>query len=165
MSDIEINAGTGATTPDDDEPVVAPPAPLPDGDARIPEDVSAAVDGSLAAKMRAQAKRIRGRRTERFPIPDTDLVVEAKVIKDARSVRTGLKSEMFIIRATSRLLLVDEDGVEDEVPGLLGVKVEKAADLVKFVFGRNPWALDRFVADMLLWMQGRTAQLEEDLGE
>lgn len=158
---------------DDSAPTVGGPVlPPPITD----EDVAEAVDGSLAAALRARYERAR-RRTQEFEVPGWDggLIVVAKALRNRRQYE-GARTEAFIARATEKLVLVHDDGRREEIPGGWGGELARiigadlsgskspASDLVGIVLD-NPARVDHLAAEILTWMAGATQQTEQDLGE
>jgi len=91
---------------------------------------------------------------------------------------------VFIAKSTHKLLLVNDDGTREEVPGgwgpqlaqMIGVDVKKAADLVALVISRpdpndrtrripNVAAIGGLATDIVAWARKSQGEAEKDLGE
>lgn len=166
---IEVLSAEDPHTGAEDDPTVGGPAiPEPVGEPEVAE----AIDGSLAGRLRAVGEQLSRKRTRDFDIPETPLVLRARAFHDRKAFTRGVRTEAFIVRATEGLYLRDEDSdVLTPIPtwgpalaDLLGFRVDNAAQLVERVLN-NPVRLERFAADLLEWMAGRSAEDEQALGE
>lgn len=154
--------------PEDESKIAAPAPPAPVQEPQVSE----AVDGSLAGRLRAVGEQLHRQRTRDFDIPDTPLVLRARSFRDRKAFTKGVKTESFIVRVTEGLFLRDED-TDDLVPiptwgpqlaDMLGIPAENSAQLVERVLD-NPVRLESFAADLINWMAGRLTEDENQLGE
>ena len=163
---IPAGAHTGAAAIPPPDAVAAAPAPTP-------ESVADAVDGSLAARLRAKHAEIK-KGTEQFDVPgwDGDLVVEVRALRDRKKLAAGMRNEELILDATTSVLFRDEDGeLKDiggwggvgRIMGLTGDGVTLGA-IVRAVLD-NPLRLDGFAEQLIAWMMGRQSAIEQALGK
>jgi hypothetical protein len=154
-----------------------------------PETIVAATGGSVADRMRARFESVAA--TEEFSVPGYELpdgrpglILVARAYGDRRAFNEGVTNEVFIAKSTHRLLLVDDDGTREEIPGgwgpelarMIGVEARKAADLVALVVSRpdpndhskripNVAAIGSLATDMIAWSRKANQGAEDDLGE
>ena len=166
-------------TPDAAEPeptVGGPTFPEPVDE----EQVAEATDGSVAARLRAVGEKLQRTRTHDFPIvvrdeddePFATIVLRAKPFRDRKAFARGVKTELFIVRATHALFLRDDDTDEllpippwgPELAQALGLRAENASELVRRVLD-NPVRLEAFGGDLIRWMSSRSREDEQALGE
>lgn len=162
------------------------PAGAHDGTARLPtadavaeaaaaaptgEEVAAATNGSIAARMRAKHAEIK-KGTERFDVPgwDGDLVIVVTALRDRKQIASGLTNEQLIVESTTQVLYRDDDGELQDIGGWKGVG--ETMGLTNFTLGQviravldNPLRLDGFAEKIVAWMAGRQSALEAVLGK
>lgn len=136
-----------------------------------PEQVAAATDGSLAARLRAKHAEIQ-QGTETFDVPgwDGDLVVKAKVLRDRKRLAEGISNEALVVEATEQVLYRDDDGELRDIGGwkgvgeIMGLTGVTLGQVVRAVLD-NPLRLDGFAEQLISWMMGRRSRIEQVLGE
>jgi hypothetical protein len=165
--------------PDMGGPAVSPPTP---------DDLVAATGGSLADRLRARYEGMDA--TEEFSVPGYELpdgrpglVLVARAFGDRRAFTDGISNEVFIAKSTHQLLLVNDDGSREEIPGgwgpslagMIGVNVAKAADLVALVISKpdpndrnrripNVAGIGALAGEIVAWSRQGHREAEEDLG-
>lgn len=171
------------------DPAAAPPLVIAAGNGQAPipsptaaadaaggpsaEQVANALDGSLAAKLRAKHAEIQ-KGTKEFEVPgwDGELLLTAKVIRDRKRLTTGLTNEQLIIDATVGLIYVD-DGQRREITNgwagvgqLMGLSGDQVTtgEIVRLVLD-NPLRLDGFAEKLISWIMGHRSAVEQVLGE
>lgn len=168
MSTDPIRVIAGGPDHEDVEPVERPVAAV----GPTSEQVADAVDGSLAARLRAKAQEAQQHSTKQFDVPgwDGDLVLVARLIRDRKRIAQNIRNEQFIVEATSDVLFRDDQGELQSLGGWQGVA--KAMQLPDATLGQvvrtvldNPIRLDAFTNDLVTWMAGRRSDLEQLLGE
>lgn len=161
-------------------PVIDPPTPA---------DVAAATGGGLADQMRAAFDAMDA--TEEFGVPgwtrengEPSLILVARTFGDRKGFTEGLANEVFIAKSTHKLLWVDDSGNRQEIDGgwgpglaaLLGIRVQKAADLVAMVISKpdpsnpatripNVPGIGSLATEIIQWASRSNRNAEEDLGE
>lgn len=154
-----------------------------------PEDFAAASGAGLAGQMRARFEGMSA--TEEFSVPGWELedgrpglIVVARTFGDRKAYTQGVSNEVYIVKSTHKLLYVDDVGERHEIEGgwgpglaqLIGVRADKAADLVNLVISKpDPSQPARRIpnvagvaslANSILNWAGRVARdAEEELGE
>lgn len=190
-------APPASTEPEAQPPITTPPVAEPrepdlGGPALAspsPDEIVAAGGGSLADRLRARYEGIAA--TEEFSVPGYELpdgrpgmILVARAFGDRRAFNEGVENEGFIAKSTHKLLLVNDDGTREEVPGgwgpqlaqMIGVDVKKAADLVALVISRpdpndrtrripNVAAIGGLATDIVAWARKSQGEAEKDLGE
>lgn len=153
------------------------------------EQIVGATGGSIADKMRARYHAISA--TEEFAVPGWELpdgqpglVIVARAFGDRKSFNTGVSNEVFIAKSTHKLLFVNDDGTREEIEGgwgpklaeMIGVRAQKAADLVALVISKpdpnNPDAripnvagIGGLATQLVNWASKGSRDAEDDLGE
>lgn len=149
-----------------------------------PDAVVAASGEGLAGRMQARRERALHVGPKTFAIPgwDGDLEIVARPYARRKDLVEGVAPEKFIIGATQELRYRDgPDGDWETIPGkwgkglaaMMGVTVDSASALVRAVFSRpvdgewveNPVAIDAFAVELMGWMEGRSSEVDEQLGE
>jgi len=173
--------------PVEEEPTVdlgGPSLPSPS-----PDDLVSATGGSLADRMRARFEGMAS--TEEFSVPGYELgdgqpglILVARAFGDRKAFNEGVSNEVFIAKSTHQVLLVNDDGSREEIPGgwgpdlasMIGVPVRKAADLVALVISRpdpndhrkripNVAAIGTLATEIVAWSRKSYRDAENDLGE
>jgi hypothetical protein len=139
--------------------------------APTPERVADAIDGSIAARLRAKHAEIQ-QGTRQFDVPgwDGDLVVVARVVRDRKQLAAGMTNEQLVVEATSQVLYRDDAGGMQDIGGWAGVG--QAMGLESVTLGQivravldNPLRLDGFAESIISWMMGRQSAVEAVLGK
>jgi len=154
-----------------------------------PEDLVAASGGSLADQLRARFEGMDA--TEEFSVPGYELpdgrpglILVARTFGDRKGWTDGVANEVFIAKSTHKLLFVDERGERLEIEGgwgpklaeMIGVRAQKASDLVALVISRpdpndrtrripNVAGIGTLAAEIVGWARKNQRSAEEELGE
>jgi hypothetical protein len=144
---------------------------------------------SVAERMRARFRGMAS--TKEFAVPGWELadgspglIVVARTFGDRKAYNTGVSNEAFIARSTHQLIYVEEDGSREVIPGgwgpalaeMIGVRAEKAADLVALVISKpdpndeavripNVTGMHSLATEIVLWGHNGRRGAEEGLGE
>src|SRR5688572_19404833 len=183
------------------EPEAQPPGPTIPPQEREPdmgaprtgapseEEIQTGSGGSLADRMKARFNAMDS--TEEFPVPGWDRedgepgpILVAKTFGDRQGYQKGIANEVFIAKSTHKLLYVNDDGSREEIPGgwgpalaeLIGVKAQKAADLIAYVISKphpihknqripNVAGIGILSTQILEWSGKAHREAEENLGE
>lgn len=182
---MESGAGMPPPPPQELEPQIGGPAVQSPG----PANVAAATGGGLADQMRAAFESMDS--TEEFGVPGwtrpdgkPSLILVARTFGDRKQFTEGLANEVFIAKSTHKLFWVDDQGVRQEIQGgwgkglaeLLGLRVDKAADLVAMVISKpdpsNPGVripnvpgIGSLATQIINWASQSNREAEESLGE
>lgn len=186
-----------STEPEAQPPITSPPPPedlTPDlGGPAIPspssDEMVAATGGSVADRMRARFQGMAA--TEEFSVPGWELpngqpglILEARAFGDRKGWGDGIANEVFIAKSTHALYYVDEDGTRTKIEGgwgprlaeMIGVRVQKAADLVALVISKpdpndkekripNVAGIGALATEIVAWGRKSYREAEENLGE
>lgn len=163
VEDIVLPAA-GAAGSDDERPVVEP--------ADAPA-LAAATGAGLAGRLQAGVKRLQADRTHRFDVPgwDGDLVVRAKKLDEPTIDRADTALKTIALATDTVLLREDPDAPFQEltwrqIGDMMGAPAETTVTtIIAGVFDRNGAAIRVFCGELLAWMAGRQAAIDQLLGE
>lgn len=160
---------------DTDDIVIGGPPPEHSPLAEPPEAtaVAAASGSGLAARLQAGVRRLEADRTREFPIPgwDGDLVVRARKLDESTIDKADTSLKTIALATDAVLLREHEDGPFTElswrgIGDQMGTPADVAvSQIIAAVFDRNGAAIRVFCAEMLAWMAGRQAAIDQLLGE
>jgi hypothetical protein len=154
---------------DRDEPPTEVMSGRPD-----PVDMADALDGSLAARLRAKHEQIR-QGTKEFPVPgwDGELVMVARLPDRALLADENLSNERLIAECTQKVIFRHEGEMREVPNGWVGVGQlmgltegdhVTVGQIISTVLD-NELRLDGLGVDLTAWIMGRRSQLERVLGE
>lgn len=142
----------------------------------------------MADRLRARYQSIAA--TEEFAVPgwelpsgEPGLIIVARAFGDRQAFNKGVSNEVYIAKSTHKLLFVNDDGSREEIEGgwgpklaeMIGVKAQKAADLVALVISKpnpanpdqripNVGGIGSLATQLVNWAGKGSRDAEDDLG-